>query len=115
MQTIIHHIDDAACRQFQASLELVGKRWSSGILLAIARGESRFSDIVATVDGLSDRLLSVRLKELEQSGLLMREVIASTPVQVRYKLTDRGADLMDSLEPFVRYGQRWQQAVEQRP
>ncbi|MEA9987025.1 MULTISPECIES: winged helix-turn-helix transcriptional regulator [Subtercola] len=109
MQTIINHIDDAACRRFQTSLELVGKRWSSGILLAIARGEARFSDIAATVDGLSDRLLSVRLKELEQSGLVARSVVASTPVQVRYELTERGADLMDSLEPLVRYGQRWEQ------
>ena len=102
-----HHIDDAECRRFQSSVELVGKRWSSGILLAVAQGAERFTEILATVTGLSDRLLSQRLKELEQAGLLQRAVIATTPVQVRYHLTERGADLMRSLQPLVAWGQRW--------
>ena len=105
--TDIHLIDDAACLRFLSSVELVGKRWSSGILLAIARGATRFSEIVATVPGLSDRLLAQRLKELEESGLLRREVIASTPVQVRYGLTEAGADLMESLQPLAAWGHRW--------
>ncbi|WP_382304148.1 winged helix-turn-helix transcriptional regulator [Herbiconiux sp. UC225_62] len=102
-----HHIDDAECRRFTASVELVGKRWSSGILLAIAQGASRFSDIVASVVGLSDRLLAQRLKELERSGLVSRSVVATTPVQVRYALTPRGSDLLQSLQPLVSWGQRW--------
>ncbi|GAA2234732.1 catDE operon transcriptional regulator CatR [Herbiconiux moechotypicola] len=102
-----HRIDDDACRTFQGSLELVGRRWSSGILLAIARGAHRFSEIVASVAGLSDRLLSQRLKELELAGLVERTVIATTPVQVRYALTPRGADLMRSLQPLVAWSHRW--------
>jgi DNA-binding HxlR family transcriptional regulator len=105
---IIHLINDADCRLFQQSLELVGKRWSSAILLAIANGETRFGEIVASVPGLSDRLLSVRLKELEHAGLIERKVIASTPVQVRYGLTERGIDLISSLQPLVDYGHRWE-------
>ncbi|WP_307852425.1 helix-turn-helix domain-containing protein [Glaciihabitans sp. dw_435] len=105
--TDIHRINDDECRRFLSSVELVGKRWNSGILLAIARGATRFSEIVAAVDGLSDRLLAQRLKELEASGLLTREVIASIPVQVRYELTPRGADLLGSLQPLVSWGQRW--------
>ena len=105
--TDIHLIDDAACRRFLSSVELVGKRWSSGVLLAIARGATRFSEIIATVPGLSDRLLAQRLKELEESGLLTREVIASTPVQVRYSLTEAGADLIESLQPLAAWGHRW--------
>jgi DNA-binding HxlR family transcriptional regulator len=103
----IQHIDDDECRRFQSSVELIGKRWSSGILMAVARGATRFSDIIAAVPGLSDRLLSQRAKELELQGLLERQVIASTPVQVRYLLTSRGLDLMKSLQPLVAYGQRW--------
>jgi DNA-binding HxlR family transcriptional regulator len=103
----IQHIDDDECRRFQSSVELVGKRWSSGILMAVARGATRFSDIIAAVPGLSDRLLSQRAKELELQGLLERQVIASTPVQVRYQLTARGLDLMKSLQPLIAYGQRW--------
>ena len=75
--------------------------------MAIARGAVRFSDIVATVPGLSDRLLAQRLRELETAGLVVREVVASTPVQVRYRLTPSGVDLMNSLQPLVAWGQRW--------
>lgn len=107
MKATMVHINDADCRRFQSSVELIGKRWSGAILLAVAQGASRFSEIVESVPGLSDRLLSQRAKELEHSGLLQREVIPTTPVQVRYSLTERGADLMRSLQPLVDWGQRW--------
>ena len=107
MDTEWTHINDDECRRFQSSVELVGKRWSSAILMAVAQGATRFSEIAAAVPGLSDRLLSQRAKELETSGLLEREVIPLTPVQVRYHLTTRGQDLMDSLQPLVGWGQRW--------
>ena len=100
-------ISDQECRRFQSSLELVGKRWSSGILLAVAQGATRFTEIVAAVSGLSDRLLAQRVRELQAAGLLERQVIATTPVQVRYHLTDRGADLIRSLQPLVAWGERW--------
>ena len=103
----LQHIDDDECRRFQGSVELVGKRWSSGILLAVWQGASRFSEIVARVDGLSDRMLAQRAKELEAAGLLAREVIPSTPVQIRYELTPRGEDLLTSLQPIVAWEQRW--------
>ena len=105
--TDIHLIDDAACRRFLSSVEHVGKRWSSGVLLAIARGATRFSEIIAAVPGLSDRLLAQRLKELEASGLVRREVIATTPVQIRYALTEAGLDLMQSLQPLAAWTHRW--------
>ena len=103
----IHRIDDEMCRSFQAPLELIGKRWSSAILLALSLGATRFSEVLAGVDGLSDRLLAARLRELESAGLVDRQVIATTPVQVRYALTPRGADLMASLQPITAWSQRW--------
>ena len=103
----LHHINDDLCRSFFASVELVGKRWSSGILLALFRGATRFSEVLAVVDGLSDRLLAQRLKELEGAGLVERSVIPSTPVQVRYALTQRGDELIQSLQPLAQWGHRW--------
>jgi DNA-binding HxlR family transcriptional regulator len=103
----MHKINDDECRRFSSSIELIGKRWSSGIMLAVERGDERFSEILASVDGLSDRLLAQRLKDLESNGLISREVIASTPVQVRYRPTERGSDLLASLQPLVTWGQRW--------
>jgi DNA-binding HxlR family transcriptional regulator len=101
------HIDDAQCLAFTGAVEFAGKRWSASILMAVARGASRFTQITASVPGLSDRMLSQRLREFERAGFVDRDVIATTPVQVHYQLTDRGSDLLQSLQPLVNYTQRW--------
>ncbi|MEJ3404790.1 helix-turn-helix domain-containing protein [Rathayibacter sp. YIM 133350] len=101
-------ISDDQCGRFTSAVELVGRRWSSGILLAIARGATRFSQIAGSVTGLSDRMLAQRLRELETAQLIEREVIPSTPVQVRYHLTQRGTELMSSLRPLVAWAHRWE-------
>lgn len=103
----LQHINDDECRRFSGVIELIGKRWSSGILLAVWQGATRFSEIIARVDGLSDRMLAQRAKELEASGLLSRQVIPTTPVQIRYELTERGEDLLRSLQPLVAWEDRW--------
>jgi DNA-binding HxlR family transcriptional regulator len=104
---VVLTILDDECHRFSSFLELIGRRWNSAILLAINLGATRFSGILQAVPGLSDRLLSQRLKELEAAHLLTREVIPTTPVQVRYELTERGIDLMKALQPLVDFGQRW--------
>ena len=100
-------IDDAACRKFIAGIELAGRRWSASILLAAARGATRYSEYYRMIDGISERLLAQRLKELTEQDLLVREVIPTTPVQVRYRLSGRGKELLASLTPLVRWGQKW--------
>jgi DNA-binding HxlR family transcriptional regulator len=106
------HIDDEACRRFISSTELAGRRWSPGILLALGRGATRFSAIVAAVDGLSDRMAAQRLRELEAAGLVDRHVIPSTPVQVRYRLTQAGLELLQALQPLAAWGHRWGELAE---
>jgi DNA-binding HxlR family transcriptional regulator len=98
-------IDDAQCRGFQEHLEVVGRRWNSGILLAGVRGAVRFSEYRTMVAGISDRLLTQRLKELEQQGFMSRTVIPTTPVTVNYELTTKGRELMRALEPIVQWTQ----------
>lgn len=105
--TRLRGIDDEQCRHACVALEFVGRRWSSAILLALARGATRFSEVLASVEGLSDRLLAVRLKELEHAGLVVRRVEPTTPVTIRYGLTERGRDLMAALQPLVEFGMRW--------
>ena len=96
-------------------LEIVGRRWSSGILLALARGAERFGDITGSVQNLSPRMLAVRLRELEHAGLVDRVVVPTMPVYVRYGLTSKGRDLLSSLQPIAGYARRWPSAVEQVP
>jgi DNA-binding HxlR family transcriptional regulator len=103
-------IDDDLCRLATGVVELVGRRWSSAILLALARGAERFGEVLGMVAGLSDRMLALRLRELEHAGLVDRIVEPTTPVTIRYRLTARGRDLLASLQPLARYGQRWESA-----
>lgn len=97
-------IDAEACRAFQRTLERVGKRWSGAILLAGTRGARRFGEYRRMVPGISDRLLVERLRELEGLGLIEREVVPTMPVQVLYRPTAEGSDLMVALQPLVHWG-----------
>ncbi|HKN98822.1 MAG TPA: helix-turn-helix domain-containing protein [Pseudonocardiaceae bacterium] len=103
----VGRIDDEACREFQGSVELVGRRWSAAILLALARGAERFGEVHHAVDGISSRLLAVRLKELEDNNLVERTVVPTTPVQIRYTLTPCGRELLAGLMPLLRWRQKW--------
>jgi len=87
-------IDDEVCRGHAPTMELVGRRWNSAILLALGKGAERFVEIDGSVEGISDRMLSLRLKELRDAGLVTRTVVPTMPVQIRYSLTERGRDLL---------------------
>jgi DNA-binding HxlR family transcriptional regulator len=95
------HIDEEECRRFQASAELAGRKWNAAILLAGTRGARRFSESRTLVDGISDRLLAARLKELELEGLIERDVRPTTPVSITYALTSSGRQLISLLHPLV--------------
>ena len=94
-------LDEEECRRFQISVELAGRKWSAAILMAGARGAHRFSEYRALVEGISDRLLAARLKELEQEGLIERDVQPTTPVSISYNLTPSGLQLISLLHPLV--------------
>jgi DNA-binding HxlR family transcriptional regulator len=94
-------IDDEKCRAMVQHLEFLGRRWVGAILLAGIRGARRFSEYRALVDGISDRLLSVRLKELEAEGFVERTVVPTTPVTISYAPTRRGRDMIAAAQPLT--------------
>ncbi|MPZ71440.1 MAG: ArsR family transcriptional regulator [Actinobacteria bacterium] len=95
------------CPHFQKAIEVVGKRWSGTILRALMEGPRRFSQIRAHVTDISDRALSMRLKELEAEGLVMRRVEPTTPVSVSYELTDKGGSLERAIAEVERWAEEW--------
>ncbi|MGE3960332.1 MAG: winged helix-turn-helix transcriptional regulator [Dehalococcoidia bacterium] len=96
----------AFCPRFHHAVELVGRRWSGAILRAMFAGNTRFSDIASTVPGLSDRLLSERLKELTQEGLVDR-VAHQDSGRVEYHLTTMGRELAPVIECLSDWADRW--------
>ncbi len=94
--------------RYQHVDQLIGKRWVCLILGALADGPRRFSEIAARIGMLSDRMLSVRLGELEAQGIVARSVLAnSKPVRVEYSLTPKGADLAPIMREIEGWADRW--------
>lgn len=97
----------AFCPHYHHAVEIIGRRWSGAVIRAMLAGEHRFSDIAARIPGISDRLLSERLKELEAEGIVVREVHPEAPVRIEYRLTDKGADLAGAVEALSRWADEW--------
>lgn len=83
--------------------DLLGKRWQLAILYAAHLGAVRFGEFADSVGGVSARMLTERLRELEEAGLMEREVIPTSPPQVEYRLTERGKKLGPVLEAMQQY------------
>jgi DNA-binding HxlR family transcriptional regulator len=95
------------CPHFHTAVELIGKRWSGAILWALADGPVRFGELSRRVPGVSDRLLSQRLRELEDWNLVERSVEDAAPVRVSYSLTEKGAELDPALRSLREWAIRW--------
>src|SRR6266516_5479404 len=85
------------CPRFEQAIQLLGKRWTGLILDTLMDGPRRFCELTSTVAGLSDRVLSDRLRELESAGIIERVVYPQIPVRVEYRLTEKG----QALKPVV--------------
>ncbi len=95
------------CPRFEHAIQLLGKRWTGLILDALMRGPQRFCEMTAAVEGLSDRVLSDRLRELEMEGIIERIVYPQIPVRVEYRLTDKGRDLQPVVEAIHHWAEEW--------
>jgi DNA-binding HxlR family transcriptional regulator len=91
------------CPYFHEAVELLGKRWTGAIVHSLLGGSMRFSALSHAIPQISDRLLSIRLKELEACGIVAREVADDAPVRVEYELTPKGR----ALEPAISSLRAW--------
>lgn len=103
------------CPRFHAAVELIGRRWTGAILCSLLAGKMYFRELGAAVPGMSDRLLSQRLRELEAEGLVQRCVHDGPPARVSYALTDLGRELEPAIRELYEWAQRWDPDLEDRP
>ena len=94
------------CPYYHEAVELLGKRWTGAIVHVLLPGPMRFSAIAQAIPQISDRLLSMRLKELESFGIIARRVRDAAPVRVEYELTPKGAALGPTVTELRRVGAR---------
>ena len=78
-------------------LDRIGDKWTVLVISTLGTGALRYSDLQASVPGISQRMLTVTLKELERDGLIIRTAYAEIPPRVVYELTDLGRSLMEAV------------------
>jgi len=96
------------CPKYQRAADLLCRRWTTLIVRALLPGPRRFTEVTEAIPGLSDRLLSQRLKELEAAGIVTRRVYPAVPVRVEYALTTKGCDLERVLAELQCWADRWE-------
>lgn len=100
-ETNIDVRDDAGatddCRALADILVRVGDKWTVMVVGVLSQGTRRYSEIARTIDGISQRMLTLTLKGLERDGLVTRTLYPTIPPRVDYDLTDRGRTLIAPL------------------
>lgn len=92
----------------QTSLGVLGKKWTMLILRDIAFLKvDRFNQILRTIPGLTPRVLSMRLRELDEAGIICQVENRRSPKLVRWALTEKGEDTVPIMMSFIEYGSRW--------
>jgi DNA-binding HxlR family transcriptional regulator len=87
--------------------EIVCAKWTLLLIRDLAAGRSRFCELERSLEGISPRTLSLRLRALEEEGIIERQTFPEVPPRVEYALTDKGAALLPIIEDMRIYGERW--------
>jgi DNA-binding HxlR family transcriptional regulator len=91
-------LQSAGCKNVAPVLNRVGDKWSMMIVMMLAQGPMRFSELKRAIDGISQRMLTLSLRGLERDGLVTRTVTPSIPPRVDYELTDLGDSLREPVK-----------------
>ena len=95
------------CAKFHQAVELVGRRWTGAVIQLLLGGRKRYAELRGAIPDISDRMLSERLRELEQEGMVARIVIPETPVRVEYALTKKGRALATAIDAIAAWAEKW--------
>ncbi len=100
------------CPRYHRAVELIGRRWTGAVVRTLMGGPRRFNELLAAIPGISDRLLTERLRELERAKVVRRHVYPESPVRVVYELTECGMELGPALNEIGRWAERWIELTE---
>jgi DNA-binding HxlR family transcriptional regulator len=94
------------------ALYVIGGKWKLRIIIALKEGPKRFNEMQRLIDGISAKVLSTELKDLELNGFVCRNVFTGTPVVVEYELTDYADTLGDVLQTLSEWGAMHKEKVK---
>lgn len=103
--------DEDARQGLQAAVGVLAAKWSVVVLTQLASGTHRFNELLRQIDGVSRRMLSATLRQLERDGLVERRVYPRVPARVEYELSPVGRRLLAALAPLAGWGLEHQEAL----
>jgi DNA-binding HxlR family transcriptional regulator len=106
-----HPLSD--CRRVGDILARVGDKWTILLLMALGDRRMRFGELNRAINGISQRMLTVTLRNLEHDGILIRTVYPTIPPRVEYELSDRGRSLKLALAPIGKWVMANQTDIEE--
>ena len=87
--------------------DIVCAKWTLLIVRDLSEGRSRFCELERALSGISPRTLSLRLRDLEQEGVVERQTFSEVPPRVEYALTEKGRALLPLIEDMREFGEQW--------
>ena len=104
--------DHQGCIAVREVLKLVGDKWSVLVVGILGNGALRFSELKRTIEGISQRMLTLTLRGLERDGLLTRTVTPTIPPRVDYELTNLGRTLLEPVRALATWAERHRPTIQ---
>ena len=105
IETVTLRVSDAeTLSALQSAVGVLAAKWSVVVLARLSEGTHRFNELLRQIDGVSRRMLSATLRQLERDGLVQRHVYARVPARVEYELSPVGKNLLVALAPLAGWG-----------
>ncbi|GHB68446.1 winged helix-turn-helix transcriptional regulator [Persicitalea jodogahamensis] len=108
-------LDHIACkgtiRAVHDAMDVLGGRWKMHIVASLRYGEKRYSEILKDISGISGKMLSRELRDMEINQLIERSVKSTQPVVVSYELTDYGKTIFPVIESLAKWGSEHRQKI----
>jgi DNA-binding HxlR family transcriptional regulator len=101
------HETPELCTSFHSAIELIGRRWTGAIIFLLLKSRCRFATLRDAIPDITDRMLTERLQELEQEGIVERKVIPESPIRVEYSLTPKGRALATAIDAVGDWAHKW--------
>ncbi len=98
----------------ETTLLLIGDKWKVLILRDLLTGTKRFSELKKSLNGITQKMLTQQLRDMENNGLLSRKVYPVVPPKVEYSLTDLGISLQPILDAMVEFGESFKQKIKEK-
>src|SRR5919112_898026 len=107
----VYNMPELKSCPIETTFKIIGKRWTVLIIREILRGHTQFNRFMENIEGITPKVLTERLRELESQGIIRRKIVSEYPVRIEYRLTDIGEGLEEVLLCAASFSMRYMPEV----